>query len=160
MKIIGVMGPGAQQATEEDLKIAEHVGTLAAQTGAAVLTGGMSGVMESAAKGAKAAGGTTIGVGPQAEKDELNGSIDIKLATNMGPGRNYMNIISSDLLVFVSVRSPGTLSELAHATQAQIPSVVVNGSKHLQTYLEELGATSISFVDSVSDIKNFIDKQL
>lgn len=154
------MGPGAQQATPEDLQIAKEVGSIAAQAGAVVLTGGMSGVMESAAEGAKGAGGTTIGVGPQDNKDEVNDSIDIKLATNMGPGRNYMNAISSDLLVFVSVRSPGTLSELAHAAQANVPSVVINGSDNLSMYLKELGAPSITFVDSVAQVEAFIKENL
>lgn len=154
------MGPGSQQATESDLETAEQVGALIAKGGAAVLTGGMSGVMESAAKGAKVAGGITIGIGPLAEKTKLNQSIDLRLATNMGPGRNYINAISSDALVFVSVNSPGTLSELAHAIQAGVPSAVISGSKNLQVYLEELGAPEVTFVDSISEVDTFIAKHL
>ena len=59
--IIGVMGPG-DRATAVDLENAYQLGKLIAKEGWALLTGGRkAGVMDAASKGAKAAGGLTIG---------------------------------------------------------------------------------------------------
>ena len=153
------MGPGAVQATGADLTCAYEVGKVGGASGAALLCGGMTGTMEASARGAKEAGGVTIGVGPTGNKADMNPYIDYPLLTNMHAARNYMNVISSDILIFVSVRSPGTLSELAHAIQMQKPSIVVQGSENLQAYIAELEAERVSFVGSADALSTQL-KQL
>lgn len=157
-KIIGVMGPGEKEATKKDLDFAFEIGKLVAETNSVLLCGGMSGVMEASAKGAREKGGTTIGIGPTGDKQDMNKYIDILLLTNMHAGRNYMNIISSDALVFVSVASPGTLSELAFAIQTEKPSVVINGSEKLKKCIEEFSAINVLFVDTVEQVAVFLKK--
>lgn len=152
-KIIGVMGPGAKQATQEDLKLAFEVGKAIGEGGAVLLCGAMKGVMEASAQGAKSVGGTTVGIGPVVDKAEINEYIDIPVMTGMGAGRNYQNVISSDLLVFVSVGSPGTLSELAYAIQMEKPSLVINASPELQAYVKTLDTNVVSFVTTLEEIK-------
>ena len=155
-KIIGVMGPGEKEATREDIDHAFEIGKLVAKTDSVLLCGGMSGTMEASAKGAQEAGGLTIGIGPTKDKEDMNKYLDIPLLTGMHAGRNFMNVISSDVLVFVSVGSPGTLSELAFAVQTEKPSIVIRGSEKLKSYIDELSSKSVNFVDSLDEL----DKKL
>lgn len=113
--IVGVMGSGEKEAIKSDLECAYEVGKIIAQNNLVLLCGGMTGVMEYSAKGAKDSGGLVLGIGPTTDKNEMNKYIDIPVVTGMRSGRNYMNILSSDLVVFIRVGSPGTLSELAFA---------------------------------------------
>jgi len=159
-KIIGVMGPGEKQATAEDLQCAFEVGKIVGQLDAALLCGGMKGTMTESARGAKEVGGVTIGVGPTGDKTDMNEYIDYPLLTNMYSGRNYMNIISSDVLVFVSVGSPGTLSELAHAIQTGRPSIIIRGSEKLKAFVNELGAPHVTFVDSLEELRTQLNELL
>jgi uncharacterized protein (TIGR00725 family) len=152
-RIIGVMGPGEKQASKNDLELAYEAGKLIAESGAVLLCGAMSGVMEACAKGAQEAGGLTLGIGPVTDKSELNPYIDIPVMTGMGPARNFVNIISSDLLIFISVGSPGTLSELAFAMQMKKDCIVTNGSENLKAYISELDSGNVIFADSLEIIK-------
>ncbi len=90
----------------------------------------------------------------------MNDHIELRLLTNMHAGRNYMNIISSDVLVFVSVGSPGTLSELAHAIQMKKPSLIIRGTEKLQAYVEELTADTVEFIDTLERLSERLNKLL
>ncbi len=94
--IIGVIGAGS--AGPEILEMAEEVGRLIAKQGFTLICGGMGGVMEAAAKGAKEAGGTTIGILPQPDRHTANPYIDIPIATSFGEGRNIIIVRTADLL--------------------------------------------------------------
>jgi len=159
-KIVGVMGPGEAQVTKDDLDCAFEVGKIVGQSGAALLCGGMKGTMSESARGAKEVGGVTIGVGPTRDKSDMNEYIDYLLLTSMHAGRNYMNILSSDVLVFVSVGSPGTLSELAYSIQMERPTIIIRGSNKLKAYITEMQSKTVTFVDSLDDLsrqlKNFL----
>ncbi len=111
-KIIGVIGAGS--ADEKTLRAAETVGRLIAKKGAILVCGGLGGVMEAAAKGAKAEGGTTIGILPQTGKESSNPYIDIPVATGFGEGRNVVIVRTADALIAVGGEY-GTLSEIAFA---------------------------------------------
>lgn len=63
-RYIGVIGAGECDA--ELAGLAEAVGRGIAEAGAVLVCGGMGGVMEAACRGAKVAGGTTIGILPGA----------------------------------------------------------------------------------------------
>ena len=56
---VSVIGSGAEHEAR-----AEEVGRLLAERGCTVVTGGLGEVMAAAARGAKSAGGTTIGILP------------------------------------------------------------------------------------------------
>jgi uncharacterized protein (TIGR00725 family) len=111
-KIIGVIGAGTVDG--KTLKAAETVGRLIAKKGALLVCGGLGGVMEAAAKGAKAEGGTTVGILPQTEKESSNPYIDIPVATGFGEGRNVVIVRTADALIAVGGEY-GTLSEIAFA---------------------------------------------
>jgi len=109
-KFIGVIG--GSEASEELLRLAERVGSLIASEGCVLVCGGLGGVMEAAAKGAKSAGGLTVGVLPGGSRSDANPYIDIAIATNMGHARNAIIAHTSDALIAVGGRY-GTLSEIS-----------------------------------------------
>ena len=111
-KIIGVIGGSV--ASPEIQQLAEEVGAEIARHGAAVLCGGMTGVMESVCKGARREGGLTIGIIPSDDKADANPFVQIPIVTGMGMGRNVMLVKTADALIAVGGEF-GTLSEIAHA---------------------------------------------
>ena len=117
---IGVMGAG--QCSEEIYSLAEQVGELIARHDAILICGGRGGVMEGAAKGAKTAGGITVGILPDEDDLGVNPYIDIPIVTGMGNGRNVINILSSQVIIAIS-GGYGTLSEIALALKTQTPVV-------------------------------------
>ncbi|VAX26840.1 hypothetical protein MNBD_NITROSPIRAE02-364, partial [hydrothermal vent metagenome] len=104
------------------LLMAEDVGRLIAERGAVLLCGGLGGIMEASAKGAKEAGGLTLGVLPQDDKGHANPFIDVPVATGLGIGRNVIIARTADALVAIGGQY-GTLSEIAFSLQLKKPVV-------------------------------------
>ena len=94
---------------------AEEVGRLLAGRGCVVVTGGLGEVMAAAARGAKAAGGTTIGVLPGIERHAGNEWLDYEIVTGVGHARNLAVAASGDAVIAVG-GSWGTLAEIAYAS--------------------------------------------
>ncbi len=107
---IGVIGGSSPD--KESRQQAFRVGQLVAEKGAILVCGGLSGVMEAASRGAKEAGGFTIGILPGNSVDDANVSIDIPIATGMGYSRNSLVAMNSDVLIAIDGQY-GTLSEIA-----------------------------------------------
>ncbi|UCE65495.1 MAG: TIGR00725 family protein [Candidatus Zixiibacteriota bacterium] len=116
--IIGVIGGSA--GNEKVRKTAYEVGKLIAEAGALLVCGGLSGVMEAACKGAREAGGTTIGILKGRSIEDANPYVDIPVATGLGHGRNLVIINTARALIAISGRY-GTLSEIAFAIQSGKP---------------------------------------
>ncbi len=110
--IIGVIG-GAY-CSEISRRTAYKLGKMIALGKHTLVCGGMGGVMESACKGAKSAGGLTIGILPGNNKKYSNKYIDIPIVTAMSHARNAIIIRTADVLVAVDGRY-GTLSEIGLA---------------------------------------------
>lgn len=87
-----------------------------------MVCGGLSGVMEAACRGAKSAGGTTIGILPGTDRAQANRFVDHAVATGMGEMRNVIIVLSADALVAIG-GGFGTLAELGHALRAGKPVV-------------------------------------
>jgi uncharacterized protein (TIGR00725 family) len=107
---IGVIG--ASRCSAEIAGLAEAVGREIGKREAVLICGGLGGVMEFASKGAKEAGGLTVGILPGASKEEANGYIDIPIVTGLGHARNVLIAHSSDIIIAISGEH-GTLSEIA-----------------------------------------------
>ena len=103
---------------------AEEVGRLLAQSGVTVVCGGRGEVMTAAARGAKAAGGTTIGILPGTARREANEWIDHVIATGMGHARNAIVAASGDGVIAVG-GGYGTLTEIGFAKILGRPVVVL-----------------------------------
>lgn len=111
--IIGVIG-GGTTASADGVKLAEEVGFLIARADAILICGGLNGVMEASAKGARRGGGLTIGVLPTGNKADANPYIDLPIATALSTARNLIIVRTADAIIAVN-GSYGTLSEMAHA---------------------------------------------
>jgi len=111
-KIVAVIG--SSKADADVLKLAEEVGAEIAKRGAAVVCGGLTGVMEAVCRGARKEGGLTIGIIPSDNKNDANPYVQIPIVTGMGMGRNVMLVKSADVIIAVGGEF-GTLSEIAHA---------------------------------------------
>lgn len=105
---------GGNNPSPEFLELAYRVGTLLASRGAILVCGGLGGVMEAAARGAKDGGGLTIGLLPGKEQEEANIYIDIPVVTGMGYNRNSMVVLNADAVIAVDGEY-GTLTEIAFA---------------------------------------------
>jgi uncharacterized protein (TIGR00725 family) len=110
--IIGVIG--ASRPSAEEAALAEAVGRAIAGAGAILLCGGLGGVMEAACRGAKEAGGLTVGILPTEDAADANPFVDVPIATGIGEARNAIVARAPDALVAVG-GGYGTLSEIALA---------------------------------------------
>ena len=117
---IGVIGAG--ECGDEILRFAEEVGQKVAGRGGLLICGGLGGVMEAAAKGAKKAGGTTIGILPGTTAHDANPYIDIPIVTGMGEAQNVIIVRTAEVVIAVS-GGPGTLSEIAFCLKLGVPVV-------------------------------------
>lgn len=118
--ILGVIGAG--NPSSETRELARQVGGKIAERGGVLVCGGLGGVMEAACRGAKEAGGLTIGILPGGEAGEANPFVDIPIVTGIGFARNIILVRTAQALVALD-GSYGTLSELAHALQMGRPVV-------------------------------------
>ena len=87
-----------------------------------LVCGGRGGVMEAACRGAKASGGTTVGILPGGDRADANPYVDIAFATGMGELRNGLIVRTVDALIAIGGEF-GTLSEVALALKAGKPVV-------------------------------------
>lgn len=113
---------GAGECGPELAAKAEAVGRAIAAAGAVLVCGGLGGVMEAGARGARKAGGTTIGILPGPDIDTANPWIEIAVATDMGHARNAIIVHTADAVVAVGGEY-GTLSEVAFALKLGKPVV-------------------------------------
>ena len=81
---IAVIGASEVNATASMLAIAEEVGRRIAEAGCVLVNGGLGGTMKRGAKGAKDAGGTTIGILPGPDRRAANEYIDYSIPTDLG----------------------------------------------------------------------------
>jgi uncharacterized protein (TIGR00725 family) len=116
---VSVIGSGADHEVR-----AEEVGRLLAERGCTVVCGGRGEVMAAASRGAKSAGGTTIGILPGASRADANEWIDHVVLTGLGHARNAVVAASGDAVIAVG-GSYGTLTEIGFARVFGRPVVIV-----------------------------------
>jgi uncharacterized protein (TIGR00725 family) len=116
---VSVIGSGRENEAR-----AEEVGRLLAERGATVVTGGLGEVMAAAARGAKSAGGTTMGILPGETRAAANEWVDHVVVTGIGHGRNLAVVASGDAVIAVGGRF-GTLAEIGFALTLGRPVVVL-----------------------------------
>jgi uncharacterized protein (TIGR00725 family) len=117
---IGVIG--ATTCSPAISAIAREVGKTIAAKGFFLVCGGLGGVMKAACRGAKDAGGITIGIIPTDKKEDANPYVDIVIPTGLGHARNVLVVHAADALIAVAGEA-GTLSEIAIALKTGKPIV-------------------------------------
>ena len=143
-KRVGIIGGNNPQPAH--LKAAREMGRLIAEQGYVLVNGGMRGVMEASARGARSAGGLVIGILPGKSTGEANPFTDIAIPTGLGYLRNALVILNADILVAIDGEY-GTLSEIA---SAQIYNKIVLG---LETW-EIKGVIAVSSpAEAITHIK-------
>jgi uncharacterized protein (TIGR00725 family) len=123
---VAVIGSGAEHEGR-----AEDVGRLLAERGCTVVTGGLGEVMAAACRGAKAAGGTTIGILPGETRAGANEWVDHVVVTGAGHGRNLAVVASGDAVIAVGGQW-GTLAELGFAHVLGRPVVILEPGWELE----------------------------
>lgn len=119
---IGVIGSHAVD--EETAAIARHVGELIARAGAALMCGGLGGVMQAAAEGARGEGGVTVGILPGDDPSDANPAILIAIPTGLGEARNALVVGASDAVIAIA-GGWGTLSEAAFCLKRGVPLITL-----------------------------------
>jgi uncharacterized protein (TIGR00725 family) len=119
---VSVIGSGA-----EHVEAAEEVGRLLAEHGCVVVTGGCGEVMEGASRGAKSAGGTTLGIVPGETPAQANPWVDHVVVTGIGHARN-LAVAASGRVVIAVGGSWGTLAEIAFARRLGRTVVALQGA--------------------------------
>jgi uncharacterized protein (TIGR00725 family) len=87
-----------------------------------VVCGGLGGAMEAACRGAKQAGGTTVGILPGTDRSAANPYVDFALPTGLGEARNALVVRAADVVIAVG-GGYGTLSEIALALRGGKPVI-------------------------------------
>ncbi len=119
-RLVAVCGESDPQTSLADL--AFELGRGIAERNAVLVCGGLTGVMEHAARGARAAGGLTIGLLPGEDPDDANEYVDFAIATGLGHARNAILARTADGIVAVG-GGLGTLSEIALALRNRRPTI-------------------------------------
>jgi len=81
--------------------------------------------MEAAARGAKTAGGLTVGILPGPAAAAANAFVDVPIVTGMGEARNVIIVRTAQVLIAIG-GAYGTLSEIALALRNGVPVVGLN----------------------------------
>jgi len=142
---VAVVGSGV--ATGELYEEAREVGRLVAERGATIVCGGLSGVMEAAARGATEAGGAAIGILPDEDRRRQNEYLTYSVATGAGQARNLAVVCSGDVVIAVGGEY-GTLSEIGLARKVGRPVVVLEGwdlGGHVTVAAAPLAAVEAAF---------------
>lgn len=123
MLLISVIGES--KASPINYSLAEEVGRLLAESAITTVCGGLGGVMEAVSKGARSAGGSTIGILPGLNPNEANDWIEYPICTGLGYARNVV-VARAGLAVIAIGGAYGTLSEIGHALADGKPLVALN----------------------------------
>lgn len=119
---IGVIGSAS--CGDEIAETARRVGELIARAEAVLVCGGLGGVMASAAEGARASGGLTVGILPGRDPRAANPGISIAIPTGMGEARNALVVAASEAVIAVA-GAWGTLSEAAFCLKTGVPLITL-----------------------------------
>ncbi len=150
LTIIGVMGPG-EGASETDRLLAYELGGAIAREKWATLCGGRdSGVMDSVSRGAKQAGGLTIGILPGQDACGASQYLDVAIITGMGNARNNINVLSSQVVVACGMGT-GTASEVALALKAKKTVILLNCPKSAVELFRDLDSQRIFTAATVNE---------
>jgi uncharacterized protein (TIGR00725 family) len=126
--IIGVVGAGGASPGAD--ATAAAVGREIARHDAILVCGGLGGAMTAAARGAREAGGTTIGILPGTHIYDANPYIDIPIATGMGQARNAIIVQTAQVIIAIA-GGYGTLSEIAMALKIGKKVIVLRPQFHI-----------------------------
>ena len=127
LKQILVIGHNDSGCLDLHRHAAREVGMLVASRGAVVVTGGLGGIMEAACRGAREAGGISLGIIPQKDAEAANPYCDIVVPTGIGLMRDFVNVHAAHGVIIIG-GGVGTLSEMCAAYMHGKPMVAIQGT--------------------------------
>ena len=159
-----VIGHDIAGCSPEHEKLAYEVGTEIAKSGSVLVSGGLEGVMKASCKGAKDAGGLTVGIIPQSDASFANEYCDVVIPTGMGHTRDFLTALSADGVIVIGGGS-GTLSEICAAYMYKKPIAALKNSggmaeKFSDQYLDHRKNVKIVGVNSAKDAVKYILEQI
>ena len=167
---IGIIGSagnddynGAQGASGSMMAEAEKIGRLLAENDAVVVTGGKSGIMEAGAKGAKEAGGQTIGVIKGTKRFMSNAFTDIEVISGMeGDGFDELLLVNMCDALIVIGGGAGTLEEIAIAYRNRKPIIALTTQAGWAKELADrfLDSRNTIRIESADSAEEAVDKAL
>jgi uncharacterized protein (TIGR00725 family) len=157
--IIGVMGPGT--CTEETRNLAYALGEAIASEGWVTLSGGRNtGVMQAVSRGARQAGGLTLGILPTEDRSQMNEYVDIPIVSGMGSARNNINVLTPDVVVACGLGA-GTVSEIALAMKADKPVILLSVEKEAYRFFQKIDTRDVLIrADKVEEVISLIHRRL
>lgn len=148
--MIGILGPG-EGAGQKEMDDATLIGEMVAKAGWVVLTGGrVAGVMGAAAKGARAAGGLTVGLLPTPDTLGASPAVDLVLASGLGEARNAVIALSANACVVCGMNA-GTASEVALAIRAKKPVILLRADEITAKFFRSLDAEVVRVAMSAGE---------
>jgi len=159
-----VIGYNSDACTRKAYNVGYSVGRAIAESGAILVTGGLGGVMEAACKGARDAGGISLGIIPFDKASEANKYCSIVVCTGMGYARNYITAYTSDGVIIVG-GGVGTLIEAGVAYMKKKPIVALVGSggiadEYAGRYLDDRKHVKIASARNANEAVNYIMRRL
>jgi len=149
------MGPG-ENATPEENEMAFDLGFAIAKNGWVTLTGGRSfGIMDAAMKGAREGNGLTIGVLPDSNDLHASENAQIKIVTGMGSARNFINVLSSNIIVVLGMAA-GTASEVALAIKSNKKVILLNQDEITIRFFKNIGTYRVMVAKTVDEVMHQI----
>ncbi|SFR71272.1 hypothetical protein SAMN04487947_3817 [Halogeometricum rufum] len=145
---ISIIGGGT--VTDDARETAAQTGRVVARRGHTVVCGGLGGVMEAACRGAKAAGGDTIGILPTDRRADANDYVDTPIATGLGHGRNALVVMNGDAAVAID-GAGGTLSEIGFSLVFDRPVAGLGTHEVRGVEACETPAEAVEYVESAVD---------
>jgi len=148
---ITVIGSSSEYGEMFDLSYS--LGKELAKIGYSVICGGRGGIMEGISKGISESGGLVVGVIPGSTRRGGNGYLSAEIVTGMGEMRNFILILSGDLIVAFP-GSYGTMSELAFGMRNNKNIILVRPELH--DY--KVDGPNIYHADNLSEILKLISE--
>jgi hypothetical protein len=145
---ISIIGGGT--VADDAREAAAQTGRVVARRGHTVVCGGLGGVMEAACRGAKAAGGDTIGILPTDRRADANDYVDVPIATGLGHGRNALVVMNGDAAVAVD-GAGGTLSEIGFSLVFDRPIAGLGTHEVRGVEACETPVEAVEYVESAVD---------
>ena len=145
---ISIIGGGT--VADDARETAAQTGRVVARRGHTVVCGGLGGVMEAACRGAKAAGGDTIGILPTDRRADANDYVDTPIATGLGHGRNALVVMNGDAAVAVD-GAGGTLSEIGFSLVFDRPIAGLGTHEVRGVEACETPVEAVEYVESAVD---------
>lgn len=164
--VIGQSGEIPQRMRDLALELGKEI----AKRGCVLFSGGTSGIMEYASKGAKEANGLVVGILPGDVREKGNSYIDIPITTGLSfDYRSLILVHSSDALIMIGGGN-GTLGELSAAYLNQKPVVVlepsggwagkIRSAAYEEAYLDERRSIKIEYAQTVQEALDIALSQL